>query len=208
MKNLITRAFELIWRAIDYFIVTTARYTIWSAVFIASSFGTYYTYGRLASVEYNVALGAISQGTIYNQLYIRAVLALADDDDTVNIRITSPGGSVFQTMQIVNSIKSSDAHVITTVDVVAYSGGAIIAMAGDEIRTEEFGELLFHRARIDFGLFIKIVEEGSPLTVSLNGYCERYVFPYLTNKEIKAYKAGEDVIIDAQDMVQRIKEKK
>jgi ATP-dependent Clp protease protease subunit len=53
--------------------------------------------------------------------------------DTINLRINSPGGSVFDGLAIHNSLKRHKARVVVTVDGIAASIASVVAMAGDEV---------------------------------------------------------------------------
>jgi ATP-dependent Clp protease protease subunit len=64
--------------------------------------------------------------------------------DTVNIRIHSEGGSVFEGHAIYNAIKRLDAKVLVDIDGLAASIASVIAMAGDEIRMAENGFMMIH----------------------------------------------------------------
>ncbi len=63
---------------------------------------------------------------------------------TVNVRIHSEGGSVFEGHAIYNAIKRLDARVEVDVDGLAASIASVIAMAGDEIRMAENGFMMIH----------------------------------------------------------------
>ena len=54
--------------------------------------------------------------------------------DTINLRINSPGGDVFDGVAIYNTLKRHPARIEVDIDGVAASIASIIAMAGDEIR--------------------------------------------------------------------------
>lgn len=65
---------------------------------------------------------------------------------TLNLRINSPGGSVFDGMTIYNLLVQHPAKVITHIDGLAASIASVIAMAGDEIRIAEGGMIMVHNA--------------------------------------------------------------
>ena len=62
----------------------------------------------------------------------------------INVRINSPGGSVFDGTAIYNTLKNNPAKVTTIIDGAALSVASIIAMAGDEIRMAKNGYLMIH----------------------------------------------------------------
>jgi len=65
---------------------------------------------------------------------------------TINLRINSPGGNVFDGITIYNSLRDHSAKVKVQVDGLAASIASIIAMAGDEIRMAKNSFLMVHNA--------------------------------------------------------------
>jgi ATP-dependent protease ClpP protease subunit len=65
---------------------------------------------------------------------------------TINLRINSPGGNVFDGITIHNALKEHSAQVKVHVDGLAASIASIIAMAGDEIRMAKNSFLMIHNA--------------------------------------------------------------
>jgi ATP-dependent Clp protease, protease subunit len=66
--------------------------------------------------------------------------------ETINLRINSSGGSVFEGLAIYNSIRRHSARVEVDIDGLAASIASVIAMAGDTVRIAENGFLMIHRA--------------------------------------------------------------
>ena len=63
---------------------------------------------------------------------------------TINLRLNSPGGDVFDGIAIYNALREHPAKVITHIDGVAASMASMIALAGDEVRMAENGFLMIH----------------------------------------------------------------
>lgn len=66
--------------------------------------------------------------------------------DTINLRINSPGGDVFDGLAIYRRLVEHKARIVTHIDGLAASIASIIAMAGDEIRMSESGQFMIHDA--------------------------------------------------------------
>ena len=66
------------------------------------------------------------------------------DVDTLNLRINSPGGNVFDGVAIFNALKKHDAKVITHIEALAASIASIIALAGDEILIADNAFYMIH----------------------------------------------------------------
>ena len=64
--------------------------------------------------------------------------------NTINLRINSPGGSVFEGVAIHNLLSSNSANVVVHIDGLAASIASIVAMAGDEIRMAENALMMIH----------------------------------------------------------------
>jgi ATP-dependent protease ClpP protease subunit len=73
---------------------------------------------------------------------------------SINVRINSPGGDVFDGIAIYNALLSHPASVDTTVDSLAASAASFIAMAGDTVTMMPHSQLMIHDAKMMmFGAF-------------------------------------------------------
>ena len=70
---------------------------------------------------------------------------LPDTVDLLNVRINSPGGSVFEGYAIYNRLRQHKARVVVYIDGIAASIASIIAMAGDEIIMGEASGIMIHK---------------------------------------------------------------
>ncbi|MCV7230675.1 head maturation protease, ClpP-related [Mycolicibacterium komossense] len=66
--------------------------------------------------------------------------------DEIVVGINSPGGIVFDGIAIMNALKRHPANIITRIDGMAASAASFIAMAGDEIQTSKYAEMMIHEA--------------------------------------------------------------
>jgi ATP-dependent Clp protease protease subunit len=64
--------------------------------------------------------------------------------DTLNVRINSPGGDVFDGLAIYNTLKRHPANVIIDVDGMALSIASVIAMAGDQVNMAKNAMMMIH----------------------------------------------------------------
>lgn len=65
---------------------------------------------------------------------------------TINVRINSYGGEVFDGLAIYRNLVDHPAEIITHVDGIAASIASVVAMAGNEIRMAEAGRMMIHEA--------------------------------------------------------------
>jgi hypothetical protein len=70
----------------------------------------------------------------------------AIDRSPINVRINSPGGSVFDAIAIYNALNHHPARSVTYVDGLAASAASVIAMAGDEIVMMPGSQMMIHDA--------------------------------------------------------------
>lgn len=76
--------------------------------------------------------------------FVKDLAAL--DVDTINLRVNSPGGSVYDGVAIMNAIRRHPANVIATVDGLAASAASFIIQAADEVIMGRGTELMIHDA--------------------------------------------------------------
>jgi ATP-dependent protease ClpP protease subunit len=65
---------------------------------------------------------------------------------TINVRINSPGGAVFEAIAIYNALISHSAAINVYVDSLAASAASVIAMAGDKITMMVGSQMMIHDA--------------------------------------------------------------
>lgn len=64
--------------------------------------------------------------------------------DTLNIRVNSPGGDVFEALAMYNTLRRHPADKRVSVDGMALSAATIVIMAGDHISMAENAMLMIH----------------------------------------------------------------
>jgi len=75
--------------------------------------------------------------------FIREIKKITDVN-TINLRINSNGGNVFDGVAIYNYLKSHKARVEVDIDGIAASIASIIALAGDEVRMADNAWYMIH----------------------------------------------------------------
>jgi len=66
------------------------------------------------------------------------------DVGTINVRINSPGGDVFDGLAIYNSLLHHKANITVEIDGAAFSIASVIAMAGDTVSMAENAMMMIH----------------------------------------------------------------
>jgi len=65
---------------------------------------------------------------------------------TINVRINSPGGAVFEAIAIYNALVAHSATINVYVDALAASAASVIAMAGDKVTMMVGSQMMIHDA--------------------------------------------------------------
>ena len=73
-----------------------------------------------------------------------AELGALPDDASIDLRLNSPGGSVFDAVAIYNALQRHEGTITVWIDAIAASAASYIAMAGDEIVMPENAFLMIH----------------------------------------------------------------
>lgn len=71
-------------------------------------------------------------------------LAALGDLTTINVRINSPGGDVFEAWAMHNALARHPAQIITHVDGLCASAATFILLAGDEVRMADNAMMMIH----------------------------------------------------------------
>lgn len=77
--------------------------------------------------------------------FVKELRSLEKDYSTINVRINSGGGSVFEGFAIYNAIKQSKATINTYIDGLAASMASIIALAGSKVYMSQMARLMTHQ---------------------------------------------------------------
>lgn len=78
---------------------------------------------------------------------VAADLKAAGTPKTIDVRINSEGGDVFEGQTIYTLLSQNDANIVVHIDGLAASAASFIAMAGNEIVISEGAYVMIHNAR-------------------------------------------------------------
>ena len=131
-----------------------------------------------------------------------AELGALPEGTPVDLRLNSPGGSVFDAVAIHNAIKRHEGTVTVWIDGIAASAASYIAMAGDEIVMPENAFLMIHDPA---GLVMGTAEDMRAMAEALDKVKGSLVSGYAaksgrTPEEVSALMAAE-TWFDASDAV-------
>jgi ATP-dependent protease ClpP protease subunit len=131
-----------------------------------------------------------------------AELGALPEGTPVDLRLNSPGGSVFDAVAIHNALKRHEGAVTVWIDGIAASAASYIAMAGDEIVMPENAFLMIHDPA---GLVMGTAEDMRAMAEALDKVKGSLVSGYAaksgrTPEEVSALMAAE-TWFDASDAV-------
>ena len=84
-------------------------------------------------------------GGVAPESFVKAVYGVAKDA-TINLRINSPGGSVFAARAMEQALREHKGRVVVHIDGLAASAATFIAMAGDEVVMAKGALFMIHKA--------------------------------------------------------------
>ena len=87
---------------------------------------------------------------------------------SIDLRLNTPGGEVFDGLAIFNALQRHPARVTVHIDGLAASIASVIAMAGDEILIDRYAQMMIHEAHAiavgstkDMSAMAKLLDEYS-----------------------------------------------
>lgn len=89
----------------------------------------------------NIGQNMFGEGTSAEE-FVQEIQGI--ESSTLNVRINSVGGQVFEGLAIHNALSRHPARVVTHVDGIAASIASVVALAGDEVRMAENAFMMVH----------------------------------------------------------------
>lgn len=91
-----------------------------------------------------ILYGTISPEDVNAGNFISELRQIENKYSTINIRINSVGGSVFDGLAIYNALRQSNAHIETYIDGLAASMASIICLAGKKCNISKSARIMTH----------------------------------------------------------------
>lgn len=147
--------------------------------------------------------GEILEPHHYTELFY--TLRSASETDLIYLHLNTSGGDFDTGLQIINNMVASNAHVVTVLEARAFSMGAFIFLAGDELVVHDNCQLLFH---IYSGTLAGRGHEQQAEALALSNWFERFMTricePFLSSSEIKGVLKGADVWMGSDEISRRL----
>jgi len=133
------------------------------------------------------------------------ILKTAGEEDTVIIYINSEGGSLRMAVQIVNSMTSSNAKVVTSLDGDAFSAATMIFMAGDEYIINNNCSFMIHNYSAGFvGKGHEVRTRVDHVNVHVEKIMRKFYEKILSEQEFEAVIDGRDIWMDSDELISRL----
>lgn len=133
------------------------------------------------------------------------VIRTATPNDTIRIHLNTPGGRLDTGVQLISAIRSCEGRVITVLDGIAHSMGAILFLCGHEMVVHDHGQLMFHTYSGG------VVGKGSDIRGQTDAVEDWYreiandiCHPFMTRREIQRMLKGEDFWFQTEAISQRL----
>lgn len=133
-----------------------------------------------------------------------AVLDGASDSDCVEIRLTTPGGSLAAITPLLNAMENTNASVFVHVISDVASAGTLIMMAADNVYVNPYSQLVFHQS--SFGLYSVSSTVEAAVTHTLKSTREliRNSYKYFfTEEELKSMLSGVEYFLNKEEFDER-----
>lgn len=134
--------------------------------------------GSIASIDMFGVIGGDfwGDGGITKEQFAKMLDGVGKDVKQVDVRMSSPGGDVFDGRAIANMIQEHPAKFNINVIAEASSIASVIAMAGDTVTMSEGAVMLVHRCyAFTIGNSVELRKLASDLETLDNGFIATYV---------------------------------
>ena len=141
----------------------------------------------------------------HNTLSLIKQLKTAHPNDIVHIHINTPGGDMYTTMQIINSIRACPATVATHADGQVASAGSLIFFSGDMMSVAELSTFLIHNGSGGIGGKMSDMHlQSDDLKATCYKIFHSVYEPFLTSDEVDKVLSGVDIYLDSEQVIGRI----
>lgn len=128
--------------------------------------------------------------------------------DAIKIHINSPGGNLFTTIQFLQCLAETEAHIIASVEGACMSAATLIFLAADEFQIAPHSMFMFHNySGASFGkggeMYDNVVHERKWSEKLLTDMYS----DFLTKGEIESLLNNKDIWMDSDEVITRLKKR-
>lgn len=140
-----------------------------------------------------------------NTLNLIKDLKSCGPSDLINIYINTPGGDLYTTMQIINSMRSCQGTVATHADGHVASGGSLIFFAGDMMSVADLSTFLIHNGSGGFvGKMSDAHMQSDHYKQLIYKLFHSVYEPFLSKDEVDKVLTGVDIYLDSEQVIGKI----
>lgn len=133
------------------------------------------------------------------------VIRTATPNDTIYIHLNTPGGRLDTGVQLISAIRSTEGRVVTVLDGVAHSMGALLFLCGHEMIVHDHGQLMFHT--YSGGVMGKGSDIRGQTDATEDWFREianDICHPFMSRREIQRMLRGEDFWFQTEEIGKRL----
>jgi ATP-dependent protease ClpP protease subunit len=134
------------------------------------------------------------------------VLAGASPNDTVQLILNTPGGSVDTALILCKALRACEARTSAFIGFTCASAGTAIALACDEWEIDEYSSFMVHTGSYGTGFNTapNIFASVQHMDKMVNRFVENTYSGFLTPEEMDIVKGGRDVYFEGEELAQRL----
>lgn len=134
------------------------------------------------------------------------VLAGAGPNDTVQLILNTPGGSLETALILCKALRACEARTSAFIGWTCASAGTAIALACDEWEIDEYSSFMVHTASYGIGYqstpnVAAAVQHSDKM---ISRFVENTYSGFLTPEELEIVKSGRDVYFEGEELAQRL----
>lgn len=145
---------------------------------------------------------------IHSQGHYRELLDLircAESGELINIFINNHGGSMSTGIDLINSVKASNAEIVVHITGPLYSMAPLIALQGDKINLENNSFMMFHDySTLQMGKGSEIEAHTAHFRKFAYDCFSQWTKGFLTKKEVDSILEGKDLYLNYEQCKERI----
>jgi ATP-dependent protease ClpP protease subunit len=128
--------------------------------------------------------------------------------DAIKLHINSPGGNLFTTIQFLQVLAETEAHIVASVEGCCMSAATLLFLAADEFQISPHSMFMFQN--YSGGTFVKGGEMYDNL-IHDRKWCKKLLTDmysgFLTKEEINALLDNKDIWMDSDEVITRLKKR-
>lgn len=129
----------------------------------------------------------------------------AGPNDIVYLHLNTPGGNITTGVQIISAMRSTQAHVIASIEGEVSSLGTILFLSADEFIVHDDCIMMFHN--YSGGTYGKGHEQLAQVKATaewFNSLAERAYLPFMSEEELHRIIQGEDIYMLSPEIRERL----